>query len=80
MGEAFLDLALIVGHQPYKFSIHLTASTSLTNPRYLWVPMRIGKPCISLLLGRRFQNFPEIGQSRLFPEAGLIISLEKKEE
>jgi hypothetical protein len=35
MGEAFLDLAPIAGNQPYKFSIHLTASTSLTLPRYL---------------------------------------------
>jgi len=26
MGEIFLDLALIASHQPYKFSIHLTAS------------------------------------------------------
>jgi hypothetical protein len=30
MGEVMLDLALIANHQPYKFSTHLTASTSLT--------------------------------------------------
>jgi len=35
MGEASLDLALIANHQPYKFSTHLMASTSLTFPRYL---------------------------------------------
>ena len=35
MGEAFHDLALIANHQPYKFSTYLTASTSLTFPRYL---------------------------------------------
>ena len=34
MGEAFFDLTLIANHQPYKFSTHLMASTSLTFPRY----------------------------------------------
>ena len=37
MGEVYFDLALIDGYQPYKFSTHLTASTSLTFPRYLWM-------------------------------------------
>ena len=48
MGEAFLDLALIAGHQPYKFSIHLTASTSLTLPRYRWVVERFA--CLKMTL------------------------------
>ncbi len=33
MGEVCLDLAPIARHQPYKFSIHLSASPSLTFPR-----------------------------------------------
>ena len=41
MGEASLDLALLPGHYPYKFSIHLTASMSLTFPRYRWVVERL---------------------------------------
>lgn len=48
MGEAFLDLALMAGHQPYKFSIHLTASTSLTFPRYLLVVERLA--CLRMTL------------------------------
>ena len=48
MGEAFLDLAPIAHHQPYKFSIHLTASISLTFPRYLWVVERFA--CLRMTL------------------------------
>ena len=47
-GEAFFDLALIGADQPYKFSTHLTASTSLTFPRYLWVVERLA--CLKMTL------------------------------
>lgn len=48
MGETFFDLALIAGHYPYKFSIHLTGSTSLTFPRYRWVVERLA--CLRMTL------------------------------
>jgi hypothetical protein len=49
MGEAFLDLAPIARHQPDKFSIHRTASTSLTFPRHLWVVERLAGLRMTLL-------------------------------
>jgi hypothetical protein len=48
MGEAFLNLALIARHQAYKFSIHFTASASLTFPRYLWAVERFA--CLRMTL------------------------------
>ena len=58
MGEAFLDLAPIARYQPYKFSIHLTASTSLTFPRYLWVVERLA--CLRMTLLTISTGIPDL--------------------
>jgi hypothetical protein len=58
MGEAILDPAQMVVDQPYKFSTHLTASTSLTFPRYLWVVERLA--CLKMTLLTISKGTPDL--------------------
>ena len=75
MSEAFLDLASIAHHQPYKFSIHLTASTSLKIPPHLAWPgpkiqtdfQRGGKP------ERTCQRWRGVSGLRITPGDGIFM-------